>query len=153
MLKPYFREKNGDPAPLHVKVSRRVRFEETDPLGIVWHGHYASYFEDARAALGERYGMGYLDYYENGVIAPIRKMHADYLRPLRFHEEFEVEGTLHWTDAARINFSYIITDSAGLITTTGYTVQVMLDRESNLLLVPPPFHSAFRKRWKEGELK
>jgi acyl-CoA thioester hydrolase len=152
VLKPYFIEKSGEPAPLLVKISRRVRFEETDPLGIVWHGHYASYFEDARSALGEKYGIGYLDHYEHGVIAPIRKMHADYLRPLRFQEEFEVEATLHWTDAARINFSYIITDRNGAVTTAGYTVQVMLDRDSNLLLAPPPFHAEFRRRWKEGEL-
>ena len=60
MRKPYFPSRKRDPSPLRVTVERRVRFEETDPLAIVWHGRYASYFEDARSAAGEKYGIGYL---------------------------------------------------------------------------------------------
>ena len=39
----------------------RVRFNETDPLGIVWHGNYLKYFEDGREAFGKEFGMEYLD--------------------------------------------------------------------------------------------
>lgn len=152
MEKPYFISNKEDPPPLRIEVSRRVRFEETDPLGIVWHGHYASYFEDARVALGEKYGIGYLDYYENNVTAPIKKMHIDYHRPLRFLEEFTIEGILHWSDALRINNEFILRDRDNRITTTGYTVQVLLDRDSNLMLVPPPFIKTFREKWKSGDL-
>lgn len=42
------------PPPLSAGATRLVRFNEADPLGIVWHGHYASYFEDARAAFGDK---------------------------------------------------------------------------------------------------
>ena len=51
----YFPEKEGTPKPLETSVARRVRFEEVDPLTIVWHGRYPSYFEDGRAAFGEKY--------------------------------------------------------------------------------------------------
>ncbi len=154
MERPYFSTRKGDPEPLRIIVPSRVRFEETDPLGIVWHGRYPSYFEDGRVAHGERYGMGYLDCYNNGIITPIKKMHIDYYRPLKLMERFTVECILHWTDALRINFEFILRDSAGEVTTTGYTVQLVLDRETNdLLLVPPPFVKEFRDKWKAGELK
>ena len=40
-----------------------------------------------------------------------------------------------------------------MIATTGYTVQLVLDHDNNLLLVPPPFIKEFREKWKAGELK
>ena len=153
MLKPYFIDQKDAPKPLRIQVKRRVRFEEVDALGIVWHGRYASYFEDARSALGENFGIGYLDLYRNGIVAPIKKLHMDYHRTLMFPEEFSIEGILHWSDAARINYEFIIRDSKGSIVTTGYSVQIMLDMENNLYMVSPPFYQEFCKRWKAGELK
>lgn len=152
MVKPYFPPQKSGPRPLKTMIKRRVRFEEVDPLAIVWHGRYASFFEDARASIGEKYGIGYLDFYNNQVVAPIKILHVDYMLPLRFYEEFTIEGILHWSESARINFEYIIRNSKDEISTTGYTVQVMLDRYDNLLLVPPPFYEKFRKLWKEGKL-
>ena len=152
MNKPYFPPQAGQPAPLHVTTERVVRFEEIDPLGIVWHGRYASYFEDARAALGEKYGIGYLDFYRQKVLAPIRKMHVDYRRPLAFRQHFFIESILHWSEAARLNCEFILRNEAGEVTTTGYTVQMMMDAEHNLLLSPPDFYRDFLARWREGGL-
>ena len=49
---------------LIVRTEILVRFNEADPLGIVWHGHYIRYFEDGREAFGNQYGIGYLDFYK-----------------------------------------------------------------------------------------
>lgn len=152
MSRPYFTQQPGGPAPLRVTVERQVRFEEVDPLNIVWHGRYPSYFEDARVALGERVGLGYLDCYREGILTPIKKMHVDYFRPLSFPEPFTIEGILHFTPAARLNFEFVIRNAAGEVTTTGYTVQMMLDREQEIMLIPPPFIQEFLRRWQEGEL-
>ncbi len=153
MLKPYFATRQEDPSPLHYTVERQVRFEEVDPLGIVWHGRYPSYFEDARGVLGQNYGINYLDFHRNGVVAPIKKMHIDYHQPLTYPDIFSIEGILHWSDAARLNYEYIIRNAKGEIMTTGYTVQMMLDLDKNLYMVLPPFYNEFCKRWKAGELK
>lgn len=153
MKKPYFQKMKDDPAPLRCRVKRRVRFEEVDALGIVWHGRYPSYFEDARAALGEKYGVGYLDFYEHKVIAPIKKMHIDYNQSLKFQEDFCIDAIMHWSEAARINHEYIIYNSDGEEITTGYTVQVMLDMDNNLLMVSPTFYKEFLEKWKKGELE
>lgn len=150
--KRYFKEVAGAPAPLQRIVRRKVRFEEVDPLGIVWHGHYASYFEDGRVALGQAYGIGYEDYCAHKVAAPIKQMQVDYVRPLRFNEEATIEALLHFHEAARLNFEFIIRNAAGAVTTTGCTVQLFLDQNHELLLSPPDFYAAFLRRWKEGRL-
>ncbi len=153
MMKPYFKIHEGQPGPLRVKIERTVRFEEVDPLGIVWHGRYPSYFEDARVALGQKYGIGYMDFYSNGVVAPIKKMHFDYFRPLRFQETMRIEGLLHWSEAARLNFEFIIRNGKGELSTTGYSVQMLLDTSGNLLVVPPDFYQGFCRKWQAGELE
>ena len=153
MRKAYFRPQEGAPQPLRCTVERTVRFEEVDPLNIVWHGRYPSYFEDGRVLLGEKYGLGYLDLYHQGIISPIKQMHVDYQLPLRFGEPFTIEAILHWSDAVRLNHEFILRNSDGAVTTTGYTVQLMMDKEDNALMVPPSFYEDFRQRWLAGELK
>ena len=152
MLKPYFPVRPDAPPPLRCTVRREVRFEEVDPLGIVWHGRYPSFFEDARVALGERYGIGYMDFYGRGVLAPIRKLHLDYFRPLRFREEVTIEAFLHWSEAARLNYEFAIRTASGELATAGYTVQMLMDEEHNLLMIAPPFYQDFCARWAAGEL-
>jgi acyl-CoA thioester hydrolase len=152
MRKPYFRSADSDPQPLRCTVERVVRFEEVDALGIVWHGRYPSYFEDGRVLLGEKFGLGYMDLYNKGIISPIKQMHVDYQLPLRFGDRFTIEAILHWSDAVRLNHEFILRNAAGEVTTTGYTVQLMMDKEDNLLMVPPTFYEEFRQRWQAGEL-
>ncbi len=152
MRKPYFPRPDDAPEPLCMTVNRVVRFEEVDPLSIVWHGRYPSYFEDGRVLLGERYGIGYMDFYDNAILAPIKKMHVDYHRPLHFREEFTIEAILHWSEAARLNHEFVIRDGEGRVATTGYTVQMMMDPDKNILLVPPEFYLEFLQRWRNGEL-
>lgn len=152
MRKKYFPSHVGEPAPLRVTVARTVRFEEVDPLGIVWHGRYPSYFEDARVALGDKFGIGYMDFHRNEIVAPVRIFHVDYHRPLKFLENFTIEGILHWSEAARMNFEFIIRNDKGEVTSTGYSVQMMMDREQNLLLVSPAFYREFCEKWKRGEV-
>jgi len=152
MRKPYFRNSSSDPQPLRSKVERLVRFEEVDPLAIVWHGRYPSYFEDARVQLGDQYGLGYMDLYQHGILAPIKQMHVDYQLPLRFGETFSIEAILHWSDAVRLNHEFVLRNAAGEITTTGYTVQLLMDKEENVLMLPPAFYEQFRQRWQAGDL-
>lgn len=152
MHKPYFPIRDSYPEPLRAVCSRQVRFEEVDPLGIVWHGRYPSYFEDARMALGDKYGIGYMVFYEQNVVTPIKVMHVDYLIPLNFGERFTVEGIQHFSESTRINTEYEIRNKAGQLTTRGYTVQMMLDLDKNILMNLPFFFEAFCNCWKRGEL-
>ena len=69
-------------ALLKVSHKIRVRFNETDPLGIVWHGYYLHYFEDGREAFGRKFGISYLDIKKHGFAAPIIKTNTDHKLPL-----------------------------------------------------------------------
>ena len=153
MIKPYFPAEAGAPPPLRVRVQREVRFEEVDPLNIVWHGRYPGYFEDARVALGARFGIGYLDFHRHQVTAPIKQMFIESHLPLQFPDKFTVEGILHWSEAVRLNFEFIVRDCQERVVTTGYTVQLLLDRSGQVILVTPPFFCEFRERWQAGALQ
>ena len=152
MRRTYFRTGPDVPPPLRVDIERTIRFEEVDPLGIVWHGRYPSYFEDARVALGNRYGVGYADFRREGVAAPIKRMEADYILPLRFGETCTITALLHWTEAARINFEFEIRNGEGRLATTGCTVQLFLDERGGMLMSPPDFYLRFLRQWKDGTL-
>lgn len=141
------------PQPLTAEIKRKVRFDELDPLAIVWHGNYASFFEEARIALGDSYSIGYMDFANNNTIIPLKKFHADYCAPLEFGKEYTVKAFLHFNPAARLDFSYEIYDASGRLMTTGYTVHMLLDKQNNILVVKPPFFEDFCQKWQRGEIK
>ncbi|MDR2735165.1 MAG: acyl-CoA thioesterase [Spirochaetota bacterium] len=146
----YFKPIDGSPPPLRNAITRKVRFDELDPLSIMWHGNYASFFEEARVALGERYGIGYMDFIANNIIIPIKKFHVDYLAPLVFGETYTIWALLHYNPAARLDFEYQIFSKDGALMTTGCTIQMMLDTQKNILLAKPPFLEEFCQKWRNG---
>lgn len=153
MKKPPFKIDPQAPSALAFSVPRRVRFEEVDSLGIVWHGRYPGYLEDLREALGNFYGIGYLDFFRNGIVSPLRSLHCEYLQPLTYQEDFVVSGRLHWAEAARLNLSYRITNRQGDLICEAWSVQMMLNYpEKELLLLPPPFYRDFLACWRAGKL-
>jgi acyl-CoA thioester hydrolase len=124
----------------------RVRFNEADPLGIVWHGHYIRYFEDGREAFGTRYGIGYLDFYNHGLIVPVVSIQCDYKRSLRYGEVVTVETTYIPCEAAKLKFNYRLFNSeTGQIVATGSSVQVFLDKATSALQLTNP---DFWEEWK-----
>jgi acyl-CoA thioester hydrolase len=153
MKKPYFKMNPKDPSPLTGSVKRCIRFEEVDMLTIAWHGHYTSFFEDARVHLGQRYSLGYMDLFGHGILAPIKTAHVDFIRPLKFMDEITIDGILHYSEASRINSEYIIKNPQGKIAATGYTVQMMLNTDYKLYLTQPDFYKHFCDQWKAGKIK
>jgi len=147
-----FPSEPGSPAPLCASAARRARFEEVDALGIVWHGRYPSYFEDARVAFGEKHGLRYLDMFRNGFIAPIVQMHIDYHSPLQLDDPFTVTLWMHWTDSVRLNSRYEITGEDGRLVASGWTVQMLMNLEREVLVAWPEYMEEFRRRWKAGRL-
>lgn len=128
------------------KIEIKVRFNEADPLGIVWHGHYIRYLEDGREAFGNKYGIGYLDFYNKGYVVPVVKIECDYKRSLRYGDRVVVETTYIPLEAAKLKFEYKLynADNDELVA-TGSSVQVFLDREHSLLQLTNP---SFFEEWK-----
>ena len=124
-----------------------VRFNEADPLGIVWHGHYLRYFEDGRESFGRAHGISYLDCFHHGFAVPVVSVQCDYARPLRYGDSVIVETTYINTRAAKLTFHYRILESKSLKpVASGKSVQVFVDAKSfELQLTVPAFVEAWKK--------
>lgn len=124
-----------------------IRFSEVDSMGIVWHGSYAVYFEDAREVFGKKYGLEYLRIYDNGYYAPLTELHFNYKRPLKYQNRARVVATYHPCDAAKIVFDYEIFDlETNELMVTGHSVQVFLDRDFQLVWNSPDFYVEWKRK-------
>ncbi|HPM30278.1 MAG TPA: acyl-CoA thioesterase [Chryseolinea sp.] len=136
---------------LSYRTEMNVRFNEADPLGIVWHGHYLRYFEDGREAFGKAYGLSYLDVYQQGFAVPVVSAECHYKKPLRYGDHMIIETTCVNVASAKLTFEYKIFDAAttGLVA-HGSTVQVFVDAKTfDLQLTNPDFF----ENWKKNHLK
>ena len=126
-----------------------VRFNEADPLGIVWHGHYIRYFEDGREDFGRKYGVSYLDFHRNGLVVPIVSVHCDYKRPLRYGDSIIVETRFIPSAAAKLRFEYNIFDKRkNSVVAIGWSLQVFTDATTfKLQLTMPTFFEQWMKKW------
>jgi acyl-CoA thioester hydrolase len=117
-----------------------VRFNECDPLGIVWHGNYLKYFEEGREAFATRYNFDYYSFYNKGFSTPVIHAETHFKRPLRYRDTAVVEVHYHKTDAAKIIFHYVIRNEAGEVICTGSTTQVFVTNGTmELSLTVPDF--------------
>ncbi|WP_276168290.1 acyl-CoA thioesterase [Zobellia alginiliquefaciens] len=124
----------------------RVRFAETDPLGIVWHGNYIQYFEDGREAFGRHHGISYLDQKEHNFSTPIVKSGCEHKLPLSYGDVATIKTTYVNSQAAKMIFKYEIYNPAGAVVCTGETVQVFVELGGELSLVLPEFFAEWKKK-------
>ena len=134
---------------LSVTKSFDIRFSEVDSMGVVWHGNYAKYFEDAREEFGRKYDLEYLMMYDKGFFEPIVELSFKYKRPMIYGMKPEVEIIYRPTDAAKIIFDYEIRDAATKeVFVTGHSVQVFMDKDTHLLVLNnPEFYEEWKQRW------
>ena len=125
-----------------------VRFHEVDSLRIVWHGHYLKYFEDGREAFGKKYGIGYLDVFELGLLTPIVNVSCDYKRPVKYGDPVTLETVFVDSEAAKIQFRFTLFNSLTKeVYTTGESTQIFLNLDGELCLTLPQFFIDWKKRW------
>ncbi len=126
-----------------------IRFSEVDSMQFVWHGSYTSYFEDAREAFGQKYGLGYLTIFNNGFYAPLVDLSFKYKKPMRYGMHPRIEITYVPTETAKIIFDYAIYDNTDdSLIATGRSVQVFLDHDYQLVWYTPDFYEEWKKQWK-----
>jgi acyl-CoA thioester hydrolase len=149
----YFQQSEEAPAPLVVRVERRVGFNEVDAMRIVWFGRYPVYLEEGSAELGRRCGLSYKDFAGANLAAPIAQCHIDYHRPLALDEVFTITASLVWSEGARLNTEYSMAKEDGSIAATAYTVQMFIRGVSGeACFTSPELLEQLRTRWKAGEL-
>ncbi|GIK53717.1 MAG: acyl-CoA thioesterase [Planctomycetaceae bacterium] len=144
----------GHPAPLTHTTRVTVRFKEADALGIVWHGNYVTYLEDARQELGVRIGLSYEDFLDQGYFAPLVDLKIQYKAPARYGDKLDVTATMHYADVPKLVTSYELRRARdGMLLATAETTQVLTTRQGELVLNFPPFFDKVRQAWLRGEIK
>ena len=86
----------------------KIRYAETDQMGIVHHGNYPQYFEIARIEWLERLGISYASMEKNGVMLPVYALHIKYNVPLYFGNEIKIEVRLREAPNVKIIFDYTV---------------------------------------------
>ena len=148
----YFERLKDAPEPVKISIQSRVAFNEADIMGIVWHGNYAKYFEEASSELGRKCGFTFRAYFEAQIQAPIVQLHVDYHRPLVLDEKFTVEAAYVWSEGARLHTEFSVWREDGTLAVTGYTVQMFMDAVSKEpLLASPKILEDCRRRWLAGD--
>ena len=94
------------PSPFVLRV--RVRYGETDQMGVVHHAAYLHYLEDARTAWMRELGCPYPEVEAQGVGLPVRRAELRYRAPARYEEELDVSVSLGRLRAASATFDYRI---------------------------------------------
>ncbi len=115
-----------DPVHSVSRVPLRVRFGETDLMGIVHHASYVVYFEAARVSWLRRRSVTYQTWATAGINLPVVDIAIQYKRPAKFEDELIVETTLSQVTAATLTFSYRILRDGELLT-TGHTRLACVD--------------------------
>jgi acyl-CoA thioester hydrolase len=126
-------------APQHrAEVELLIPFHDLDPLNIVWHGHYAKYFEQARCALLEKIAYNYEQMRASGYIWPVIDLHVRYVKPLHFNQKVRVQALLkEWE--YRLKITYLISDCVtGMRMAKGATVQVAVDAATHEMCLLSP---------------
>jgi acyl-CoA thioester hydrolase len=118
--------------------SVRVRYAETDQMGVVYHSNYFVWFEVGRTDLLRQFGMTYRELEAQGLGLPVIEAHCDFRQPARYDDELEVATTGGVLSPARLRFDYTIRRTTdNLLLATGYTVHAAIDPLGRPRRVPP----------------
>ena len=120
------------PEPLGLGAARtaqlRVRYAETDGMGVVYYANYLVWFEVGRTEWLRLTGWTYREMECDGISLPVIEAHCEYRQPARYDDQIEIatRGTL--VTPVRIRFDYEVTRGAdGTIAAVGHTVHAAVD--------------------------
>jgi acyl-CoA thioester hydrolase len=106
----------------------RVRYAETDKMGVVYHANYFVWFEVGRANWLRQSGWTYREMEGAGVSLPVIEAHCEYSHPARYDDEVAVEARPTLLSPVRVRFDYAIARvEDGTTLATGHTVHAAVD--------------------------
>lgn len=126
-------------------VSRlRVRYSETDQMGIVYYANYLVWFEVARTDLLRQFGWTYREMEETGIRLPVIEAHCEYQRPARYDDEVEVRASVRLLSPVRLEFTYeVVLAKEGTTAAVGTTRHAALTSDGRPCRLPARIREAF----------
>lgn len=95
----------------------RVRYPDTDKMGVVYHGRYLEYFETGRTEMLREFGLAYSKIEEAGILLPVLEAHLILRRPARYDEMLTIVTMLRELPTARMHIEYEILRGDELLVT------------------------------------
>ena len=111
----------------HSSSTVRVRYAETDQMGIAYHGNYFAWFEVGRTDLLRGRGLTYRDLERTGLRLPVIETAAKFIRPALYDDILEIRTRLAALSGARIGFSYEVHRDGADLLATGATSHAAVD--------------------------
>lgn len=109
------------------EVKIRVRYKETDQMGVVHHSNYVNYYEVARTELLRALGLSYREMEERGVILPVREVAMNYIAPAHYDDLLTVKITLRALPMVKVEFLHEVYNEQGQLLNTGRVVLACVD--------------------------
>lgn len=109
----------------------RVRYAETDQMGVVYHGNYFLYFETARAESIRDLGLTYADIERSGIIMPVVDVHCKYMRPARYDDLLTIKTILKELPLHhKIEFHHEVFNEDGELLAVGIITLYFMERKT-----------------------
>jgi acyl-CoA thioester hydrolase len=108
----------------------RVRYGETDQMGVVYYGNFALYYEVARVESLRQLGLTYRELEDSGVMMPVIENKSKYLAAAKYDDLLTVVTTLREKPGVKIKFEYEIFNETGKLINQGETILVFLDMKT-----------------------
>lgn len=121
------------------EVQVRVRYGETDQMGVVYHGSYVPYFEIGRVEWLRNKGVSYKSLEASGIALPIVSMHLNYKKPARYDDMLTINTKLKHYSGVKIEFDCEIRSENEELLTTAHFILVFVDTKNGKPIVPPSY--------------
>ena len=122
----------------------RVRYAETDKMGVVYYANYFVWFEVGRTDLLRAAGWNYREMESEGFSLPVIEAHCTYRESAKYDDEIDVRTTGEMLSPVRVKFSYEVVRAADAVTlATGSTVLATLDRNGRPCRLPERIRTVF----------
>ncbi|MFN7099493.1 MAG: acyl-CoA thioesterase [Flavobacterium sp.] len=121
------------------QVEVRVRYSETDQMGVVYHGNYIPYFEIGRVEWLRNKGVSYKEMEKNGIALPIVSMNINYKKSARYDELLTVHTTFKSQSSVKIEFDCEIYNEGGELLTTAQFILVFVSLKTGKATAPPDY--------------
>jgi acyl-CoA thioester hydrolase len=116
----------------------RVRYYDTDQMGIVYYGNYARFYEIGRVELMRHIGMDYKDLEAGGIGMPVYDMTTRFIRPARYDDLLTIRVTVSQLPTTRMLFQYEVFNQHGHLLNTGSTTLVFVKSATGRPCPVPP---------------
>ena len=109
----------------------RVRYSETDQMGVVYHGNYAQFFELGRTEWLRNLGVTYKYMEINGIMLPVISLKCNFIKSALYDDILTIETFLKKEPMVKIEFDYIITNQNDEIVCTGNSVLAFMNMKTS----------------------